>query len=390
MNRRCPNCAGRITFNIEKQKLICSSCESIFGVDEFSSEDEVLKDTSKNSHKLNTNTYKSNIYICNSCGAQISVTSTETSTFCVYCGNATVVFSHIENLKKPEFIIPFKITKEEAIKRINEKLNKGFYIPKEIKNYEIEHVRGIYIPYYITKVEFDGSYVFSTEEIHGKQSQTYYYKRSAYATMPWITTDASTTLNDASSQRLEPYDVFQGKVFDEDYLLGFYSDISDVEEIEATSFARVRAREVFEKELFKDIPGKNKKIVNCRYNAEVFDNPVTAMLPAWFLTFRYQDKPYTIIVNGQTGKVVGGVPWNKNLFIVVTTLLCLFFASLLAVICALLMTITYNISILSIAIVGGIVLLSLGIKKIKRVINSINLTGASTLNAFVNKRQKGN
>ena len=37
-----------------------------------------------------------------------------------------------------------------------------------------------------------------------------------------------------------------------------------------------------------------------------------AFLPAWFLSFRHENKTYTMMVNGQTGKVVGGLPSNMN------------------------------------------------------------------------------
>ena len=35
------------------------------------------------------------------------------------------------------------------------------------------------------------------------------------------------------------------------------------------------------------------------------------LLPAWFFVFRYRNKNYTIMVNGQTGKVVGTVPIDR-------------------------------------------------------------------------------
>ena len=37
-----------------------------------------------------------------------------------------------------------------------------------------------------------------------------------------------------------------------------------------------------------------------------------AFLPVWFMTFRYKNKPYTMMVNGQTGKVVGTIPERKG------------------------------------------------------------------------------
>jgi hypothetical protein len=60
------------------------------------------------------------------------------------------------------------------------------------------------------------------------------------------------------------------------------------------------------------VRGSDKKIINHNPEYLVKDEPMKIMLPAWFLTFRYNDKPYTILVNGQTGKVIGGIPWDQN------------------------------------------------------------------------------
>ena len=36
------------------------------------------------------------------------------------------------------------------------------------------------------------------------------------------------------------------------------------------------------------------------------------MVPVWILTTRYNDVPYTFMMNGQTGKVVGSLPYDKT------------------------------------------------------------------------------
>lgn len=43
-----------------------------------------------------------------------------------------------------------------------------------------------------------------------------------------------------------------------------------------------------------------------------FEKEAYALLPVWFMVFTYEGDSYTILVNGQTGKVVGGVPSDKN------------------------------------------------------------------------------
>ena len=51
-------------------------------------------------------------------------------------------------------------------------------------------------------------------------------------------------------------------------------------------------------------------------------NAEYAFLPVWFMTFEYKDRPYTMMVNGQTGKVVGTVPFQK-VKVAMTFFLCL-------------------------------------------------------------------
>ena len=35
------------------------------------------------------------------------------------------------------------------------------------------------------------------------------------------------------------------------------------------------------------------------------------MVPVWILTTRYENQPYTFMMNGQTGKVVGSLPIDR-------------------------------------------------------------------------------
>ena len=60
---------------------------------------------------------------CSACGAELAMNRVETSSFCPYCGNATVATDRLVDYLKPEYIIPFKVTKEEAEQKIREKLN---------------------------------------------------------------------------------------------------------------------------------------------------------------------------------------------------------------------------------------------------------------------------
>ena len=112
MIRNCKNCAGSLRYDTRIEKLVCGRCGSTFCVEEF----DAPEDESNLPFIEVDETFECKIYECQTCGANISVTDTEASTFCIYCGNPSVIFSRIGKLKKPDCIIPFKITKEEAMK----------------------------------------------------------------------------------------------------------------------------------------------------------------------------------------------------------------------------------------------------------------------------------
>jgi len=53
----------------------------------------------------------------------------------------------------------------------------------------------------------------------------------------------------------------------------------------------------------------------------------------WILTTRYENKPYTFMMNGQTGKFVGSLPYDKTkaiLYPAIVTLVALPILYLLA------------------------------------------------------------
>lgn len=413
MIRLCKNCGDKVTYDISLDALSCSACGSLFTLDEYSDdtddyqEDDIDNYASDNEdeyfHKLNDEMIDCSIYSCSSCGGEISITKTEVSTFCIYCGNPSIVFSRLSQMRKPEAIIPFKVTRETAMNSFYERINKSEFVPKNFKDCKIDMMRGIYIPYYITNVEYDGSMILSCQESNGDGNvRTVYYKRSAYASMPWITTDASFTLNDEISQRIEPFDINEAVPFDEGYLIGFYSDIADVPVKDAIKVAKSRACEIAQDNLLNALSGSNKTVVKKRETAEVYERPVTALFPAWFLTIRYDNQPYTFIVNGQTGKLIGGVPWEKKPFVLntikYTAILCPILMGLTLLIYppllrSIRMTSSNDFKLLMLLYLIPIttMLASYATAKnnLKKIRESVYRTKSTVLTRYVGKRQKG-
>ena len=412
----CKNCGHALVFDPAIQKVRCNQCGSTFFAEEVESESkkyvqdkkalsmaEVYGQNTANAAKEYLDCY---IYTCSECGGEVMITGTEVSTKCVYCGNPTVVFSRISKQECPEFILPFAITKEQALACINKEIGHGLFVPDAVKHFTPESVHGIYIPYWIVDADRSEAAIIRKKTSNGKSSTITFHGRSGKMHLKNLPVDACTMLSDESSSRLEPYDFSKLVLFDEDYLLGFYSNSSDVTYGDRSRAVENRASKMFDEMMLESVKGGTKTIVGFRGSTAINPDVKYALLPAWFVTFEHEGKHHTILVNGQTGKVVCGLPIRKALFFTLLTITCILFAVLFSII-------FYHIiyammssyasrprrhsssssnnssgKIVVGLIAAGVVMAIAGVKKIKNVLAKLKLTQSSKTFNFTKKRQE--
>lgn len=82
----CKDCAGSLFFDPQTQKLICKICGHSFAPEEIENPDrELLEESGK--------LRDAHIYICNHCGSEIALNDSESSSFCLFCGNPAIVLT---------------------------------------------------------------------------------------------------------------------------------------------------------------------------------------------------------------------------------------------------------------------------------------------------------
>ena len=321
----CKNCNHALIFDPAIQKMHCMYCGSAFFAEEVESEAKKYRENERvltrgevyGDDEVIEEFLECYVYTCSECGGEIVIHGSESSSKCIYCGNPNVVFSRMTKEKKPDYIIPFAITKEQALSVVNQVVSKAVFAPKEVKNFTPEDVRGIYIPYWIVNANHEETAVVRSNKNTGK----YKYRfsgRTGNMHMHNFPIDGCTILSDESSTRLEPFDLSRMKPFDEDYLLGFYSNSSDITYDELQLATMKRAKEIFDKSVIHDVTGSAPQVVAEFHETSILRDYKYAMFPVWFVTFRCDGQPHTILINGQTGKVVCGLPWRKKLFWAVT------------------------------------------------------------------------
>ena len=391
----CKNCGSGLEFDPKTQKLICKFCGSSFYAEEVEAYDKELLENKQPERLEYMDCY---VYSCTQCGGEIIINGTEVSTACIYCGSTNVVFNRISKFRRPHEILPFQITKEQALDHIRKEIDKAHFIPDEIKKFKPDNIRGIYIPYWIASAEHsDAAIIKGSEEF--KREETIYFGRAGTMTLKDLALDGSTMLANELSDLLQPYSLSACVPFDEDYLQGFYSDASDVTfgEIKGEAFRRLE--ESFNKTMIDEVRGLPRTIMEHEpYTVFKYEDLRYVMLPVWFATFTFEGQHNVILVNGQTSKVVCALPWNKKKYnacvaitgAILSILAFLFFCPIISAYfhSAENTDIIRDLPYMLIFVALPIGLLAGAIMGLKKVKERLSLTQSNTIFNFVKKRQE--
>ena len=223
---KCPNCGADLKFSAKAQKVTCPYCESTFNPKE-------LKENKKKAQELET--FEGKSYLCNQCGAELMTFDETAITFCSYCGSQTMIESRMVTQNCPNYIIPFKVDKEECINEYKKLLKKAIYTPKYMKSdIACQKFRGIYMPYDIYTLGFKGICTNKGSKYSHHSGNYDYYDdytidADVDATYSGISYDLLSKFYDDFSQKI-PFNFNEVEPFNFNYMSGFYADTKDVNE----------------------------------------------------------------------------------------------------------------------------------------------------------------
>lgn len=318
IDHKCPNCDAILKFNPHGENWKCEYCRSEFNLEQLNKYEEKTKNEDK-IVKAKQNEEGLDVYTCNNCGASIVVDPNISTTSCVYCKNTAILKDKLHGDFSPNYIIPFKHTKEDAYLAFK-KLGKGrILMPKEFNmKRNINEISGVYIPFWLYDFAANGEINADCKRITSWTSGNYRYtKTDTYLAIRGgnmsfcnVPVDGSKRFPNDVMNSIEPFDYKDLKEFNYSYLSGFLSEKYDMKSDEVINEAINRAKNTFIEQMKKDIRGYNTVIPTTNSINLSKTKSQYVLLPVWMLNVKYKDKIYTIAMNGQTGKMVGNIPIN--------------------------------------------------------------------------------
>ena len=261
-------------------------------------------------------------YSCPSCGAELICDENTAATSCPYCGNPTVVPGQFSGQLRPDFIIPFRLSKEEAVRALKGHYKGKILLPKRFtQENHVQEIQGIYVPFWMFDGEAEGNARYEATRSHTYRSgdyeitETEHYDvyRAGSISFEKIPVDASSKMPDDHMDSIEPYDYRELKPFSTAYLPGFLADKFDV----TVEQCRERADQRCEGTFFSALRSTVKHYDHCTCmdcNVHIKRGQVHyALMPVWMLNTKWKGKDFLFAMNGQTGKLVGDLPvsWGR-------------------------------------------------------------------------------
>ena len=340
-NYKCPACTGPLHFAGDSGKLECDYCGSIYDVQEIedlyadeeaeaaaaqkAAEEEAHEDgawdLSSAGGDWGADAAKMRAYSCPSCGAQLICDETTAATSCPYCGNPTVIPGQFGGTLKPDYVLPFKLSREDAIKALKEHYKGKLLLPRAFTaENHIEEIKGVYVPFWLfdgeahVQMSFHGTNSSTSREGDYRVTRTQHYdiRRSGDIAFEKVPVDGSTKMPDDYMDSIEPYDYSALTDFSTAYLPGFLADKYDVDAESASARATSRCKNTAEDSVRDTVTGYATIHTRSKWVSLEPGEVKYALLPVWVLSTKWKDKTYLFAMNGQTGKMVGDLPADKG------------------------------------------------------------------------------
>lgn len=332
----CKSCGASADFDVKTQMIHCAHCGKSYKLSEYNECEDILEDEEVEvagddlkienfEHDLskfkkgihpwgNAEEEGMSLYSCNACGAEVFVSNVSGTAKCPFCDNNLVFTEQFTGDLKPDFIIPFKKSKEDAVNGYYDFLkSKSRYLPGIFKSQNhIDEIQGIYVPYWLFDADFDAEYIYKAKKIETWEAFIFEFTKTSYLdiyrngniSFKNIPRDASLRMENDLLDSIEPFDVNEAEDFSTYYIAGFMAERFDVPAEDCVKEAVDRMESTIISEVEKTI-GSYDELRKHREKVTLKEGEIKyALYPVWYLNTSYKDKHYSFVMNGQTGKMV--------------------------------------------------------------------------------------
>ncbi len=297
---------------VDEEDLFCPNCGT-----------EAPKSDDRNEAREDTSRQTTCNFQCQGCGAAMSYDARAQGLRCPFCGSGDMQKKGDEKTLAPRRVVPFRLDRDEAEAAMRAWLGRGFWRPGKLASEAaIVEMTPVYVPYWVFRAKTHTYWTADTSSTPaGARGDWYPLSGEHREEYSGLLIGASGALTARETASIHPFDLNQGVPPEQ----------VDLENVTVERFslqrkyARPIARQSIEQRVQQDVdqryvPGKSRNVhANVRVES-MSSEPV--LLPVWIMAYRFRDKLYRFLVNGETGKAAGQAPTSLGKVFLVAGAVC--------------------------------------------------------------------
>ena len=287
---------------IDEEDLFCANCGA------EAPHQDLVAPTSSESIKHH--------FGCGGCGASMSYDASAQTLRCPFCGSQDLDAGQSEQKSlAPRRIVAFHIDRESAVHALRKWLGRGFWRPSDLSNNAaLAKIAPVYVPYWVFTARTFSYWTADTNQTPwGARGDWFPMSGEHRGNYDGMLIGASGALTPSETAAICPFDLSAAVAPEEIDLDNYVVEQFRVQRKYARPLARQGLAELERQACQQYVPGRSRNVkVNMRLEG-LTSEPV--LLPVWIMAYRYQDRMFRFLLNGQTGRASGQAPtsWKKVL-----------------------------------------------------------------------------
>lgn len=339
----CKGCGARLSFAPGTRTLRCEHCGFENTIDAVSTPvSELDYEAELKALEGTAETVEEEHVRCDKCGAEQNLPANLFAGKCAFCGAPIVSASYDHRRIKPGSLVPFQVDRPKAQDQFRRWVRRLWLAPGDLRRYASSDsgLAGMYLPFWTYDCRTASDYrgergddYFTTETYTTRNSageevtQTRQVRQTRWTPAAGHVDDVHDDVLVNASRSL-PADILGATgrwnlaglvAYQPEFVSGFQAEAYQVGLRDGFGFAKQQIDAEVAEHVRRDIGGDHQRIaaVATRYSDITYKH---VLLPVWISAYRYRDKVYRFLINGQTGEVSGESPkswWKIALLVAV-------------------------------------------------------------------------
>lgn len=263
---------------------------------------------------------------CPQCGAAVELPEGRVSDLCAFC--ETPLVDAQAAAERVDLVAGFDLDARQAAARLRRFLQDHRWAPEPVRQTAApERLHGVLVPFYaydgIARSRYNarvGLHWYRTESytvtVNGRSQrrtrqvrETEWFDTGGFHVAQYThqLVSGSRGLPEAEANQLEPFDLGRCRPWTPALSAGWVAELPDIDHTRASQVAADEVAERENRAITGFLPGDTHAQVRNSTQLDV-QAVQLVLLPVWIATYRWQGTVFRVLVNGQTGEVVGTMP----------------------------------------------------------------------------------